>query len=173
MDAFSLHPYEDNSSLPPSFLHPRSTTISVADYPKLVRLLGKAFNGTAQLGSTLPIVYDEFGVQSRIPATKAALYNGYKPASERPVSEARQAAYYAEALALVACQPTVTAFLIFHVSDETNLDRWQSGLFYADDTPKSSLPVVQRAIQSLRNGGAHSCSTAGIQTFTARAIAGP
>jgi hypothetical protein len=70
-------------------------------------------------------------------------------------------------------QPTVTAFLIFHVSDESNLDRWQSGLFYADDTPKSSLPVVQRAIQLLRSGGAHACSTAGIQRFTARSIAGP
>jgi hypothetical protein len=163
MDAFSLHPYEDNSSVPPTFAHPRSTTISLADYPKLVRLLGKAFNGTAQLGSTLPIVYDEFGVQSRIPVSKAPIYDGYKPPSERPVTESRQGAYYAEALALVACQPTVTGFLIFHVSDEPDLDRWQSGLFYADDTPKPSLPVVQRAIQSLRTGGAHACGAGRIR----------
>jgi hypothetical protein len=158
MDEFSLHPYEDNSSVPPSFVHPRSTTISLADYPKLVGLLGKAFDGTAQAGSTLPVVYDEFGVQSLIPAAKAGVYQGYKPPSERPVAEDRQGAYYAEALALVACQPTVTGFLIFHVSDESELDRWQSGLFYADDTPKSSLPVVQRAISSLRAGKLADCA---------------
>jgi hypothetical protein len=168
MDAFSLHPYEDNSAVPPSFRHPRTTTISLADYPKLVALLGKAFNGTAQPGSALPIVYDEFGVQSKIPTSKAQVYEGYKPASERPVSEATQGSYYSQALALAACQPTVTAFLIFHVSDEPDLDRWQSGVFYADDTPKSSLPVVQRAIRSLQAAGIPSCSASGIRAFAAR-----
>lgn len=158
MDAFSLHPYEDNSSVPPDFVHPRSTTISLADYPKLVTLLGKAFDGTAQPGSTLPIVYDEFGVQSRIPAAKVGVYEGYKPPSARPVAEARQGAFYAQALALVTCQPTVTSFLIFHVSDEPRLDRWQSGLFYADDTPKASLAAVQRAISSLRAGQLDDCA---------------
>jgi hypothetical protein len=136
MYAFSMHPYEDNSSIPPSFVHPRTTTISLADYPKLVALLGKAFNGTPQAGSTLPVVYDEFGVQSRIPSRKLAVYDGYKPPSAHPVAEARQGAYYTKALALAACQRNVTSFLIFHVSDEPQLDRWQSGLFYADDTPK-------------------------------------
>ena len=152
MDAFSMHPYLDNSSLPPTFAHPRSTTISLADYGKLVRLLGKAFDGTAQPGSSLPIVYDEFGVQSVIPTKKEDLYLGRKPASARAVAESRQAAYYVQALAMAACQKTVVGFLIFHVSDEPDLDRWQSGLFYADDTPKESLPAVQQAIASLRAG---------------------
>ena len=158
MDAFSLHPYEDNSSVPPSFVHPRSTMISLADYPKLVTLLGEAFDGTAQPGSTIPIVYDEFGVQSRIPVEKGPVYEGYKPPSARPVDEARQGAFYAQALALAACQPTVMSFLIFHVSDEPQLDRWQSGLFYADDTPKTSLVTVQRAISSLRAGRLDDCA---------------
>jgi hypothetical protein len=152
MDAFSMHPYEDNSSLPPTFAHPRSTTISLADYRKLVRLLAKAFDGTDQLGSGLPIVYDEFGVQSRIPARKEEFYLGRKPASARPVAEARQAAYYVQALSMAACQKTVAGFLIFHVSDEPDLDRWQSGLFYADDTPKASLRAVQDAIRDLGDG---------------------
>ena len=131
-------------------------------------LLSKAFNGTAQIGSRLPIVYDEFGVQSRIPSNKALVYAGYEPASFHSVTETKQGAYYAEALALTACQPTVAAFLIFHVSDEPNLDRWHSGVFYADDTPKSSLPVVQRAIRSLRTTGVPNCSPAGIRAFAAR-----
>jgi len=167
MDEFSLHPYEDNSSVPPSFAHPRTTTISLADYPKLVKLLGQAFDGTAQIGSSLPIVYDEFGVQSRIPATKAALYEGIEPRSFRSVSESTQGSYYAEALAMAACQPTVTAILLFHVSDESDLDRWHSGVFYADDTPKASLPVVQRAIQSLHTDGVPACTPAGAQAFAA------
>jgi hypothetical protein len=168
MDAFALHPYEDNSSIPPTFEHPRSTTISIADYPKLVALLGKAFDGTAQPGSALPIVYDEFGVQSAIPAAKARIYQGFKPPSEHPVAESTQGEYYAEALALVACQPTVAAILIFHVSDEPQLARWQSGLYYADDAPKASLPIVQRAIKSLRAGPVGPCTTAGALAFAAR-----
>jgi len=168
MDEFSFHPYEDNSSIPPSFEHPRSTTISLADYPKLVELLGEAFDGTSQLGSTLPIVYDEFGVQSKIPADKASLYQGPQPASIKPVSEATQGTYYAEALAMAACQPTVAAILLFHVSDEPFLARWHSGLFYADDTPKASLPVVQRAIESLRTDGMPGCTVAGAKAFAAR-----
>ena len=50
--------------MPPTLQHPRTTTIGIADYPKLVRLLTNAFRGTAQRGETLPIVYDEFGYQS-------------------------------------------------------------------------------------------------------------
>src|SRR5581483_10273659 len=143
-------------------------TISLADYPKLVTLLGDAFDGTAQAGSSLPIVYDEFGVQSRIPVSKAALYEGVEPRSIQPVSEATQGSYYAEALAMAACQPTVAAILLFHVSDEPFLPRWHSGLFYADDSPKTSLPVVQRAIQSLRTDGVPACSVAGAKAFAAR-----
>jgi hypothetical protein len=165
MDAFSLHPYEDNSSIPPTLTHPHATTISIADYPKLVRLLAKAFGGTAQPGSGLPIVYDEFGVQTVVPPAKLAAYEGFKPLSERPVSEATQAAYYAEAIALTACQPTVTALLLFHVADEPSLDRWQSGLYYADDTPKMSLPVVQHAIDLMHANGVGACDDAGARSF--------
>ena len=53
------------------FAHPNTTTIGVADYPKLVTLLTTAFAGTAQPGATLPIVYDEFGYQSRDPDAEA------------------------------------------------------------------------------------------------------
>ena len=68
MDMFSLHPYPENSSIPPTFAHPQSTSIGLADYDKLVALLGDAFDGTAQAGSSLPIVYGEYGLQTVIPA---------------------------------------------------------------------------------------------------------
>jgi hypothetical protein len=151
MDGFSLHPYPASSSQSPAVRHPRGTTITIGDYGKLTRLLGRAFGGTRQPGARLPIVYAEFGVQTRIPPDKAELYtNGDEPGAADAVGEDLQARYYREALALAYCQPTVRAFLFFHVSDEQDLRRWQSGLYYADDTPKSSLPAVTRAAEDVR-----------------------
>ena len=152
MDAFGFHPYGDNSSQPPSFQHPNSTTIGLADYGKLVSLLGEAFDGTAQPGSTLPIVYDEYGVESLIPAAQSSLYTGTEPTTTKPVDEATQAAYYHDALALAFCQPNVQGIMIFHAIDESALDRWQSGLYYANGTPKSGLPVVRDATTQVRRG---------------------
>jgi hypothetical protein len=40
MDALAINPYPDNSSQPPTFAHPKTTTIGVADYEKLVALHG-------------------------------------------------------------------------------------------------------------------------------------
>lgn len=154
MDAFAFHPYEDNSRVPPTFAHPRGKTIALADYRRLVRLLGQAFDGTAQPGSTLPILYDEFGVESRIPADKRApagknLYTGTEPKTTKPVDEETQGAYYRQALRLAFCQPTVMGILFFHVSDEPPLDRWQSGIYYADDTPKASFSIVKDAVAAV------------------------
>ena len=156
MDGFSFHPYGENSSTPPTLVHTSGTSIGLADYTKLVSLLGKAFNGTAQKGSTLPIVYDEYGVDSQIPMTKRSFYGGTEPATTKPVSEGVQAAYYDEALQLAACQPTVRGFLIFHVTDETDYNRWQSGVYYADGTPKSSRALVKAAMSAVR-AGAYEC----------------
>ena len=152
MDGFAFHPYGESSSTPPDFEHPRSTSLGLADYPKLVSLLGQAFNGTHQVGSALPIVYDEYGIDSRIPALKLALYHGREPRATRPVPESVQALHYREALELAACQPTVRGFLIFHVTDETDFNRWQSGLYYPDGTPKSSRALVKRTIEQVRAG---------------------
>jgi hypothetical protein len=157
MDAFSFHPYMDNSSQSPAVQHPRTTTVSVNDYEKLVGLLDAAFEGTPQPGATMPVLYDEFGVESRVPAAKASLYTGVEPATTRPVDEATQGAYYGQAIALAFCQPTVTGIDLFHTVDEPALDRWQSGLFYADGTPKASLAVVQEAVALVRRGSIARC----------------
>jgi hypothetical protein len=42
MDVFAIHPYPESSKLPPTFAHPNSTSISIADYGKLVQLLAAA-----------------------------------------------------------------------------------------------------------------------------------
>jgi hypothetical protein len=158
MDAFAFHPYEDNSSIAPATgVHPNTTTIALADYGKLVALLGTAFDGTAQAGSTLPIYYDEFGVESLIPPAKQGLYTGTEPATTKPVDEATQAAYYRQAIQLAFCQPNVRGIFLFHAFDETSLLGWQSGLYYADDTPKSSLAPVRQAMGESRRGVVAAC----------------
>jgi len=154
MDMLAIHVYQDNSSIPPTFQHPNpaNKTISVNDYSKLVSVLSQAFDGTAQPGSTLPIDYAEFGVESQIPVPKASLYTGKELAATKPVDESTQGLYYRQALALAFCQPNVKAFFFLHAVDEPDLDRWQSGFYYADGTPKSSLPAVQRAARDTRGG---------------------
>ena len=81
MDAFAFHPYGENSTIPPDVAHPLGSSIGLADYGKLVGLLGQAFDGTAQRGSTLPIVYDEYGVETTLARSKAPLYVGNEPAT--------------------------------------------------------------------------------------------
>ena len=152
MDQLAIHPYQDNSSQPPTARHPNTKTISISDYPKLVAILGEAFDGTAQPGSTLPLVYAEYGVESIIPAAKAKAYTGREPQTVKPVAEATQADYYRQAIGIAFCQPNVRAILIFHSFDEANLDRWQSGVYYADRTPKSSLKAVRAAADESRRG---------------------
>ncbi len=157
MDAFVIHPYGDNSSQPPATAHPNTTSIGMGDYDKLVALLAQAFDGTAQPGSALPILYAEFGVESQIPDGKAALYTGDEPAVTRPVTEATQAAYYRQALALAFCQPTVEGMLIFLSRDERARAGWQSGVHYVDGTAKSSLSRVTEALDRTTGGSIVRC----------------
>jgi hypothetical protein len=157
MDVFDEHVYQDNSSLPPSMPHPSSPAIAEADYQRLVAALGQAFDGTGQAGSGLPIVYGEFGVESVIPASEAAAYTGTEPASTKPVDEATQAAYYIQAVKLALCQPTVVGIYLFHLEDEADLSRWQSGVYYADGNAKSSLGPVRDAAGAARAGTLSAC----------------
>ena len=157
MDAFVIHPYADNSSQSPATAHPNTTTIGIADYGKLVALLGEAFDGTAQAGSELPIFYGEFGVESEIPAAKASLYTGAEPAATRPVSEATQAAYYEQALALAFCQPTVGGMLLFLSRDERARPGWQSGIHYVDGTAKTSKARVTESLDRTTGGSITRC----------------
>ncbi len=153
MDALSIHPYGESARVPPTLRHPRTTSIGIADYDKLVGLLGQAFGGTAQPGRDLPIVYGEYGVETAIPPGEASLYSGTEvlPA----VDEATQARYYTTAISLAACQPTVELLLLFHLEDEPSLAGLQSGVRYVGGTPKTSERSVARAAARPR------CSAAG------------
>ncbi len=157
MDALSMHPYGDSSSVSPDVLHPLSNTIGIADYAKLVALLGTAFDGTGQPGSALPILYDGYGVETRVPAAKSKLYAGAEPAATKPVDEATQTAYYRRSRELACCQPTVTGVLLLHAQDDPSLTAWQSGVMYVDGTPKTSLAPVRKALAATRGGSISRC----------------
>ena len=159
MDAFAYHPYLEQSDFPPTYQHLMSSTIiTIGDYGKLVSALRRAFDGTTQAGSTLPIVYAEFGVESRVPPSLTSLYTGIEPATTHPVDEATQARYYAQAMQLATCQPTVRTFLVFRLIDSPQLSDWQSGPYYADGTPKSSRAAIAAAARRARTGIATGCA---------------
>jgi hypothetical protein len=153
MDMFAIHPYLERSQVPPDTEHPVGTSIGIADYDKLVSLLGEAFDGTAQMGSDLPIAYTEFGVQARIPEEHREPYtNLQSPIGLDAVDEQTQAQYYRRAIELAACQENVVGILIFHLLDEPDLNRWQSGMYYADGTPKSNVAEIRDAAEDGRAG---------------------
>jgi hypothetical protein len=147
MDAISVHVYGESSRVPPWLAHPRATTIGVSDYRKLVSMLGAAFDGTAQTGSALPIAYGEYGVETRIPPAKASLYTGREPVTV--VDEPTQSRYYTYAIRAAARQPNVRMLFLFHVADEPRLEGLQSGVRYADGSPKSSETLVRAAVDAL------------------------
>src|SRR5207237_918613 len=91
MDGFAFHPYGENSSVSPEATHPASTSIGLADYDKLVGLLGTAFDGTGPLGSTLPIVSDADGTpkpaQAVVKQTIDQIHSHAVDCSPRPLAD--------------------------------------------------------------------------------------
>ena len=51
-----------------------------------------------------------------------------------------------DAIRLAYCQPAVGGFFNFLLADETNLHGWQSGVLFADWTPKPSYQAFKRVI---------------------------
>jgi hypothetical protein len=148
LDILSLHPYPPNSSVPPTIGYGNSSSIGIEDYPRLVQLLARAF------GRPLPIAYGEYGIETQVPRREQALYSGVQPRAADAVDEARQANDYVSAIALAACQPLVRMLLFFHVTDESSLSGMQTGLFYPNDQPKSSLGPVAAFAQVAETGQA-------------------
>ena len=60
-------------------------------------------------------------------------------------------------MGMVFCQKTVLGLLLFHAQDEPALAGWQSGLYYADGTPKTSLQPVRGAAFAVHRGVIAQC----------------
>ena len=124
---------------------------------KLVALLGQAFDGTAQPGSTLPLVYGEFGIETQIPQAKTGFYTGTEPATTKPVDEPTQGTYYRDAIALSFCQPNVRAILLLPRGRRVRARSLAIRAYYADGTPKASLPAVRDAARAVVGGTIARC----------------
>jgi hypothetical protein len=97
------------------------------------------------------IFVDEVGYQAKVAPDKASLYAGSE--NVPLVDESTQGQYYAQLIALMACDPDVALLNFFHAVDETNLAAWQSGVVLPDGTHRASFALVKNAI--LANQSCH------------------
>jgi hypothetical protein len=72
------------------------------------------------------------------------------------LSPAAQAQQLSAAIKLAYCQPAVEALFNFELADDTALSGWQSGLLWADWTPKPSYASV-RDVALAANAGTLRC----------------
>lgn len=167
MDTIGHNPYPAANGERPWISHPTTGTIGQGDYDKLMRLFTEGFSGT---GQPLPgqkgvsIWYMEQGFQTAVDPAKAAFYTGREterfvlPALAAGIADTRtgrapdQATQLADALRLAYCQPGVGAIFNFLLADEALLGGWQSGVLWADWTPKPSYDAYRRAIADVRAG---------------------
>ena len=123
---------EDPAVVPPS----AHDSIGIADYDKLVSLLGRAFDGTAQSGSKLPLVYGEYGVETEVPAASAATP---APRSSTTADAQTQAHDYARRSSSPPASRTCGRSTSSTCSTSRGCRASQSGLYYPDgNAPKPS-----------------------------------
>jgi hypothetical protein len=162
MDGLDFHPYPVPQSLPFATGYANPIDASVTNLPRIYQAFYSAFNGTPQktigqqAGGGLPVSLNETGIQTDSSA-HAAAYTGSEVSATAAggvtgdfATESYQANWYLQMLNLVACDPNVQLVNIFHLIDETSLAGWQSGLYYADQSPKQSASSVQSWVQRTR-----------------------
>jgi hypothetical protein len=171
LDTVGFHPYAASGGERPWRRHIQSKTIGEGDWNKLAYNLWLAFNGTAQPAPGT-IWYLEAGFQTTIDPGKEGLYTGTEnvaavpdfaggepdsppPAETSPAPD--QGTQVQDAIRLAYCQPGVAAYFNFLLADEPGLSGWQSEAYWADLTPKDSLPAFQAAIAAV-NAGAVDCA---------------
>lgn len=175
-DTLGHHPHPVSSTERPWRTHSDARFISFGDLDRLVSTLAEAFGGTAQPDPArgLPIWYLETGYQTIPDAAKSGLYNGVEnwpgvlpddvggePASPQPPADSAapdQATQLVDSLRLAYCQPYVQAVFNFQLRDERDLGGWQSGILWADGTPKDSYAAFKRVVAEV-NSGSVACST--------------
>jgi hypothetical protein len=164
MDALSFHPYpqSNSDSLAVGYRYPNA---GVVNLDRIKQAFWDAFNDTAQPtfveGLPLPpspfdapepgleprhatFVLDEVGWQAKEPRRYSSAYRGRE--NVRLVSEGKQAVIYAQIVHLANCDPAVESLNFFHLDDESDRDRFQSGLFRADLSARPSAFTVRDAI---------------------------
>jgi hypothetical protein len=163
MDGLDFHPYPVPQTQPFAQGYADRKEASVTNLSRIYRAFYDAFNGSPQktigqqAGGGLPLSLNETGVQTS--SGGRAAYTGVEVSATSAggvvggfASEDYQARWYRQMLDLLACDPNVAFVNIFHLIDESALEGWQSGLYYADQMPKRSAQTVEAWL--LQTGGA-------------------
>jgi hypothetical protein len=153
MDEFSFHPYPERDTHPLNrgYTWPKA---GVVNLDRIKQAVWDAFNGTGQptfaepgrsvMLPSLTFRLDEVGWQVGVPAVSRHAYFGRE--SVDTTNEAAHAQIYADAVRLLACDPSVRSMLFFGLVDEPDLERWQAGLMRADWSRRPAYDSVKRAI---------------------------
>ena len=163
-DTVGHNPYGISSAEPPWQQHLTPSHVGEGDLDRLVQALRDAFGSTAQAvpgscvdagSKCVAIWYLEAGYQTTPDAAHRVVYTG-RENDARPVTDSgsppTQSTQLTDGILLAYCQPYVTAFFNFLLWDERDLARWQSGVLWADDTPKSSYAALAHVIAQTRAG---------------------
>jgi hypothetical protein len=161
MDGLDFHPYPIPQSQPFAQGYASVNDASVSNLPRIYQAFYDGFAGTPQptigqqAGGGLPLSLNEVGVQTD--STGRPGYFGTEVSANAAggvvgqfATEGYQAAWYGQMLDLLACDPNVRVVNIYHLLDEAGLAGWQSGLYYADRSPKASAAVVHDWIATAR-----------------------
>jgi hypothetical protein len=157
MDRLAFHVYPRTNTDAPSKIRDWPS-VGPADLDRLKQAVWDAFAGTGQptfaeglVTGGLTLMVDEFGWQAAIDAAHAGSYHGAE--NVPTVSEAEQAQIYTSLIAQFSCDPVVTDAMVFHLVDEADLARFQSGLLRADHSRRPAFDAVRSAI-----GASGSCA---------------
>jgi hypothetical protein len=157
MDELGFHPYPNQNNDPPLKGYPWPKA-GIPNLDRIKQAAWDAFNGTAQpvfaeRGKAPPphalkLDLDETGWQVAVPSSLQYLYTGKE--SVIPIDEGTQAQYYSDIIRFVSCDTDIRSLSFFHLVDERDLDRWQSGLLRIDGTKRPSYAAVKTAIAQTR-----------------------
>ncbi len=155
MDALGLHLYPKNAATQDEKTRYEWPQTGPSDLGRIKQAFYDAFAGTGQplfeempqpVGPVAHLVLDELGWQVAIRPSLRGRYTGRE---NTPVTtEPRQARIYAALTGSLRCDQNVSDILLFHLIDEANLGRFQSGLERVDGSRRSSYTSVTNAIRA-------------------------
>ena len=128
-DAWAHHPYPFPVNQKPTQLV-RYPNVTLKSMPRFEKDMDVAFRR-----KNVPIWITEYG-------------NETKPGEPKGVTEAQQAAYIPQALAMARKDTRVQMFIWFVMQDSQG-SLWQSGIYRQDGTPKRAQPVFARTASPL------------------------
>ena len=148
MDELAFHPYPNVNTDAPlkGYQWPNA---GIPNLDRVKQVIWDAFNGTGQpvfaesglrQAHPLKLDLDETGWQVGIPPNLAVLYHGKE--NVPVIDESTQAQYYGDIVRYIVCDPDVVSLSFYHLIDESDLDRWQSGLLRLDGSrrPPATRP---------------------------------